>query len=409
MTPSTTAPDDGRYDTEHTTTSSADTLTRQEATAWRCLTHGLGVDLRRRLIPLVRTNLVALEAACRILQAAGLSPLPRIWTLHLTLACARPTDATALERAFAAGPGNREQGVRQALDPNVTITVDRLPHRRAAGPGDGPVHGPYEASLLVTLTAQVRACTGDDARAHALAAVHRAVAALPAPAVDLPAVQAVVLDPDPRDPTDLSVDRDAPDTPYTPPPSREASTEATTARYLAAQAWHHRVRQIRSALIEALRTGDLDDRPGAHAPYQLVDDLLRGLGLPGLPTAHLYEITAAIPLTVTADSPTAARIAAYHLARDAFALQQQYGLPITLSAMVREPTIHDSGTGTFQVTWHETYLVCLRAAHSPRLAEEAVRLQLSVLSDTVAAPATIPLQTAYLGEHADHRLEAHRD
>ncbi|MGN9811441.1 hypothetical protein ACTMSW_19050 [Micromonospora sp. BQ11] len=128
-----------------------------------------------------------------------------------------------------------------------------------------------------------------------------------------------------------------------------------------------------------------------------------------MPTAHLYEVTAAIPLTVAADNPTAARIAAYHLACDAFALQQQYGLPITLSAMVREPTITATGRGTFQVTWHETYLVCLRAAHSPRLAEEAVRLQLSVLTDTVPAIATIGLHTVYLGEHANHRLQAHRD
>ncbi|MGN9811442.1 hypothetical protein ACTMSW_19055 [Micromonospora sp. BQ11] len=214
MTPS-TAPYDGRYDTEHTTTSSADTFARQEATAWRCLTHGLGVELRRRLIHLVRTNLVALETACRVLQAVGLSPLPRIWTLHLALSCARPTDATAVVQLFTADPGNQEQGARQALDPNVTITVDLPPHRRAAGPGDGPVHSTYEASLLVTLTAQVRACTGDDARTQAVAAVHRAVAALPAPLVESLTVQAVTIDPDPRDPTDLSVERDAPYTPYT--------------------------------------------------------------------------------------------------------------------------------------------------------------------------------------------------
>jgi hypothetical protein len=115
------------------------------------------------------------------------------------------------------------------------------------------------------------------------------------------------------------------------------------------------------------------------------------------------------PLTVDVDTPAAALIAAYRLVRDATATCPQYGLPISVSVTVREPDITALGTGGFQVTWYETYLVCLRATHAPRLAEHAVRLQLSVLAETLSHIATVPLSTAYLGEHVDHRLDPDRD
>ncbi len=175
------------------------------------------------------------------------------------------------------------------------------------------------------------------------------------------------------------------------------------------QAWQSQVRRIRAALIDALITTELGDRSGGHTPYGIVNDLLVDLGLPGLPLAHLYEITAAIPLTVAADTPAAARIAAHRLVRDAAATCPQYGLPISASAAFREPDIIDCGTRRFQVTWYETYLVCLRATHAPRLAKHAVRLQLSVLAETVPHVASVPLTMAYLGEYVDHRLDPDRD
>jgi hypothetical protein len=209
----------------------------------------------------------------------------------------------------------------------------------------------------------------------------------------------------------MDVDTDAPHQPYAPPPSYGAGgiTEARTARRLTMEAWQHLVRQIRSELIDVLLAGDIDDQPGRNAPYGLVDDLLRDLGLPGLPHAHLYEITTAIRVTVTAETPDAARLAAYRILRDASATFPQYGLPITVSSTFRDPDIVPADAGGYRVTWRETYLVCLRATHSPRLAEHAVQLQLSVLAEQVPEIASIPLITAYLGEHIDHRLDPDRD
>ena len=76
---------------------------------------------------------------------------------------------------------------------------------------------------------------------------------------------------------------------------------------------------------------------------------------------------------------------------------------------IRDPDVVAAGAGSYRVTWHETYLVCLRATHSPRLAEHAVRLQLSVLAGELPDIATVPLSTVYLGEHIDHRLDPDRD
>jgi hypothetical protein len=207
------------------------------------------------------------------------------------------------------------------------------------------------------------------------------------------------------------VDTDAPRQPYTPPPGYGlgSTMEASTARRLAMQAWQHLVRQIRAELIDVLVAADIDDQPGRYAPYGLVDDLIRDLGLPGLPHAHLHEISTAVPVTVTADSPGTARLAAHRIMRDASATCPQYGLPITVSSTFRDPDIVAADSSGYRVTWRETYLVCLRATHSPRLAEHAVRLQLSVLAEQVPDIATVPLITAYLGEHIDHRLDPDRD
>jgi hypothetical protein len=168
--------------------------------------------------------------------------------------------------------------------------------------------------------------------------------------------------------------------------------------------------QIRKALLAALYHGGIDSRPGAHGPYAMIDDLLRGLGLPGLPRAHLYEITATIPTIVNAPSPAEARIAAWRLLRDASATTPQYGMPVIVAETFREPVITAADTGSYRVVWYETYLVCLRGSiPARRLAEAAVRIQLSLLTDEVPGITDAPLRIDYLGEHADHCLDPYRD
>ena len=110
---------------------------------------------------------------------------------------------------------------------------------------------------------------------------------------------------------------------------------------------------------------------------------------------------------MTADTPDAA----YRLLRDASATCPQYGLPITASSSstFRDPDIAAADADRCRVTWRETYLVCVRATHSPRLAEHTVRLQPGVLADQVPNIDAVPLITAYLGEYIDHRLDPDRD
>lgn len=383
-----------------------------QATAWRHVTHALGVELRRRLIPLVRARLFPLDVACRVLQAAGLPPLPRMWTVQLAPNLSRHTHSTSPERAVTEMRDGLHQAVRQAvrqaLDLAATITFEQPPQALAAGPRDESGRRPYHILCQPVITATVRAETSDQAHTTTVALLR---AGLPGVDADLADPGVVYVDPDPHCAVELDVDTDGPHQPYTPPLVYGAggTIEAGTARRLAMQAWQHLVRQIRAALIDVLLTGDIDEQPGRHAPYGLIDDLLRELGLPGLPHAHLYEIATVIPVTVAADTPAVARLAAYRLMRDASTTSPQYGLPITHSSTFRDPDFVAAGDGSYRVMWRETYLVCLRATHSPRLAEHAVRLQLSVLADELPDIATVPLSTVYLGEHIDHRLDAAHD
>jgi hypothetical protein len=250
----------------------------EQATAWRILTHALGVDLRHRLIPLITAGIFPLDTASEILTTSGLPPLPRLWHTDL--------DAVS-QRAEIAGA-------------------------RAARDREG--------------------------------AAYRGQAAL-----------------------------------------------------------------IRTALLTALDQGDIDSRSGVHAPFATVDDLLRNLGLTGLPRAHLHEVTAAIPLLVSASSAPEARIAAYRLLREVSATTPQYGMPITVAETFREPDITADRAGSYRVTWYETYLVCLRGIPAERLAEAVVRIQLGVLAADVPGIRDAPLHTTYLGEHVDHRLDPGRD
>lgn len=380
----------------------------QEAAAWRHLTHALGVELRRRLIPLVRANLVPLEVACRILRAAGLPALPQMWTVHIGANLRRRASSTSLNQAVTVFRDDLHQAVRRVLGPAATVAFEQPPQALAAGPRDASGHRSYDIWGQPVITCVVRAETGHQARITAVAALTAGLAELPGVEANLGAADA---DPDPGTAAELDVDIDAPHRPYSPPPvhRRAHLIEARTARRLAMQAWQHQVRQIRAALIEVLIAGDIDDRPGCHAPYGLIDDVLRDLGLPGLPYAHLYEVTVAVPLAVTADTPAAARLAAYRAVRDASATCPQYGLPITISATHREPDIVADGEDGYRVTWHDSYLVCLRGAHCTRLAEQATRLQLGVLADELPQVATVPLSTVYLGEYIDHRLDPDRD
>lgn len=402
-----TPPGNPAPDTERPEPQTGAAIVWQEAAAWRHLTHALGVELRRRLIPLVRANLVPLQVACRILRAADLPPLPQMWTVRLATNLRRRATSTSPDRAATAFRDDLHQAVRQALGP-ATVTFEQPPQALAAGPRDACGHRSYDTWGQPVITAVVRAETGHPAPTTAVAALTVGLAGLPGVEADLGAGDA---EPDPSTPVELDVDIDAPHLPYRSPPVHRPAhlIEACTARRLAIEAWQHQVRQIRAALIEVLIAGDIDDRPGCHAPYGLIDDLLRDLGLPGLPRAHLYEITVAIPLTVTADTPAAARVAAYRAVRDASATCPQYGLPITISATHREPDIVTDGEDRYRVIWHDSYLVCLRGAHCMRLAEQAARLQLGVLADELPQVATVPLSTVYLGEYIDHRLDPDRD
>jgi hypothetical protein len=396
--------------TSHTNPAAA-VVVRDEAAAWRRLTHALGVALRRRLIPLVRARLFSLDVACRILHGAGLPPLPRMWTVQLTVNLRRSVHSTSLDRAVTAFRDDLHQAALQALGPATTVTFYQPPQATVVGGRDESGNRSYDVWAQPAVIAAVRAETGHAAQTTTVETLLAALADLPGAKADLDNQTRVHVEPGPDSTFELDVDTDAPYQPYIPPPSHggQGITEARTARRLAMQAWQHLARQIRAELIDVLLTGDIDDQPGRHAPYGLVDDLLRDLGLPGLPHAHLYEISTAVPVTVIADSPAAARLAAYRLIRDASATCPQYGLPITVSSTFRDPDIVARDAGGYQVTWHETYLVCLRATHSPRLAEHAVRIQLSVLAEQEPDVATVPLVTAYLGEHIDHRLNPDRD
>jgi hypothetical protein len=381
---------------------------RQEADAWRCLAHALNVEVRRRLIPLVRANLMPHDLACRVLDDAGLPALPRLWTVRLTPVVRRHTHVTSTEQAITALRHDLDHAISQTFGPPATVTFDQPPQASATGRRERTGRRPYtihgQPMLVVTVRAETRR------QAYVSAGTLLATALRSLPGVEVGDAVAIHVEPDPHGPVELDVDTDAPPLPYTPPPVPAGTlTEARAARQVAKQAWQYQARRIRAALIDALLTADFGDSPGGHGPYGIVNDLLVELGLAGLPHAYRYEITAAIPLTITADTPAAARITAYRLVRDAAATCPQYGLPISTSATFREPDITESGTGGFEVTWYETYLVCLRATHAPRLAEHAVRLQLSVLAETLPHIAEVPLTTAYLGEHIDHRLDPERD
>lgn len=382
-----------------------------EAAAWRHLTHALGVEARRQLIPLVRVNVVPLEVASRVLHRAGLSPLPSIWQVQLYASVTRKTSSTSQDRAAGAFHEEMNQAVRQALGPAATLTFEQPPQAWAAGPRGGAGLTPYDISSHPVITAPVRADTCHQARTESVAALLDALTGLAGVTADLDSTARLHVEPDPDTPTELDVDTDAPYQPYTPPPRYGAVqlTEALTARDLAIQAWQRQAKQLRSALIDALVIGDIFASPGAHAPYSTIDDLLRQLGLPGLPHAHQYEISAAIPLTVAADSPHEAHLAAYRMVRSAAATCPQFGLPITISATHRPPDIVEDGENGYRVTWHETYLVGLRGTHCTRLAEQAARLQLSVLTGDLPHVSAAALTTVYLGEHADHRLDPDHD
>jgi len=396
---------------ELTDTGTPASILYAEAAAWRRLTHALGVELRRRLIPLVRARLLPLDVACGVLHAAGLPPLPRMWRVKLAPTVTRQASHTSLDQAVTTLRDLLGQATRQALGPAATIAFERPPQALAAGPRNRAGLRPYDIWSQPTITALVRAETGRQARTKAVVMLRDALYELSGVMANVGDGASVQAEPDPYQPVELDVDTDAAHQPYTPPPSYGAEhiTQARTARYLAMQAWQHLVRRLRAALIDVLLFGDVDAKAGRHAPYGLIDDLLRDLGLPGLPRAHQYEIATAIPLTVTADSPAAARLASYRLVRDACAAQPRYGLPISVSSTVREPDIIGVGERSYKVTWHQTYLICLRAIQSPRLAEQTVRLQLNVLAHELPDIATVPLTTVYLGEHIDHRLDPDQD
>mgnify|MGYP001385164946 CR=1 FL=1 len=410
-TPDTPAPPPARPEPPAGATVTAAAVVWQEVAAWRRLTHALGDEVRRRLIPLVRANLVPLDVACQILQRAGLPPLPRRWAVQLAPAVTRRASATSPDQAVQTFRDELHLAVRQALGPAAIIAFDQPPQARATGPRDSAGRRPYDLWSQPVITATVRADTGDRARTTAVTRLLDELAGLVGVTADLDNAARVQVEPDEHTPVELDVDADAPFQPHPLPPlfGMGQLTEARTARHLAMQVRHHLAGQLRAALIDALVTGDLDAQPGRHAPYGLIDDLLRDLGLPGLPHAHQYEITTAIRLTVTADNPQTARVAAYRILRDASATCPQFGLPITVSSTHRDPEIVADGERSFQVTWHHSYLVCLRAAHCTQLAEQAVRLQLSVLADELPQIGTVPLTTVYLGEHVDHRLDPDRD
>lgn len=393
-----------------------------EAHTWRLLTHHLGIDLRRRMITLARHGLLPLDTACDILHAAGLPPLPRQWTVRADFDLTRPSSQTTDDRTDDAVRDALDQAIRAALGPSATV---EYPQRHATPPPDTPTDNGDTTCREIrehpVVTALVRAEDRDQAWERMVAALRAAVASLPDTRAGLDRPDVAYIDPDPHDPQELhelNADTDAPYEPFTLPAAcvgrRLTLSEARTARRLARQAWQQRVRDIRAALINAAVHGDIDPRPGQHEAYRLVNELLTDVGLAGLPRAHQYEVTATIPFTVTADDPKAARLAAYRLVRDASATHAQYGLPITIASTFRQPIIIADRTPAtdgpaYRVTWYETYLVCLRGIRSTPLAEQVIRLQLSVLADTLPGRTPITLNTTHLGERVDHRLDPARD
>ena len=88
---------------------SADTVelaaTSQRTHAWWIITAGLGVELPRRLIPLVAAGMFPFDAACEVLQACDLLPLSRLWHAELQVRVTRRVAATG-PRAAVDIPGH---------------------------------------------------------------------------------------------------------------------------------------------------------------------------------------------------------------------------------------------------------------------------------------------------------------
>ena len=134
-------------------------ILRQEAIARRHLTHSLGVELRRRLIPLVRANLMPLDVACRVLHRAGLTPLPRRWTVQLAPAITRTGSYTDADQAIRAFRNDLDQAAQAALGHAVTVQHPRPPQAVASSnPGADEVSA-YDVWGWPVVTAQVRAET----------------------------------------------------------------------------------------------------------------------------------------------------------------------------------------------------------------------------------------------------------
>jgi hypothetical protein len=282
-----------------------------------------------------------------------------MWTVQLALAVTRQAAHATVDQALNAFHDDLDRAIREALGPSVLIDYPRPSQAQSTfNSPDSEDAGStrYEIWGHPVLTARVPAQTQHQAQARAVKRWRAAFAGLPGIEVDLGDPDGVYVEPYPYGPVELDVDTDALPEAFTPPPGHDGGrhiTEARTMQRQALQAWQYQVRQIRAALIDVLVNAEV--------------------------------------------------------VCDAFAVHPQDGLPITYTYTFREPFIVAAGAGSYRVEWHETYLVCLRATHSTRLAEHAVRLQLGVLADALPGIATIRLTTAYLGEHIDHRLEPDRD
>ncbi|GGL17375.1 hypothetical protein [Mangrovihabitans endophyticus] len=384
----------------------------EQALAWRILTHTLDVRLRRRLIELVTADEILLGDACEMLHAAGLTPLPRPWTLVLGATITCHTHHPDLTGAHTTAAEIVDRVARRTLGEHTSaelVDAELAPAGQAC-----TLPGPCrELRAHAHVATQIRATTPDDADHTATAARQRLAAAWATAGVSCAQHTGHHTEPDPGAAATLDPDTDAPLT-RCPPPAphgvlRGDVEAADLRRRLAEAAYEQRARDVRRALISGLVYTGLGRLAGEHRPYALIDDLLRELGLPGLPRAHLYRVAATVPVTVPASSNREARRAAYRLLRDAAAHVPQNGLPLTGSMHVREPEVTALTGGGYAVAWHETYLVSLRATHAPRLAEAAVRIQLSILADTVAHIAQVPLHTRYLGRRVDHRLDPDHD
>ncbi|GAB4054790.1 hypothetical protein [Catellatospora paridis] len=386
-------------------------LTPAERTAMRHIarlqTTLLAARARRVAIAAVRAGWWQHHSADVALTANGLPGLPMIWPIHLHLPLRRTLLAADAQTAIADARRDITATIGRVFDhdqPLLHLTITSA-SPDTTGPAETNGHH-YLIDATAVLAMPTIATSDRDAyaQARALAAERLAgqddLALRGAPACYLPADHSVhdlgapVLDPDVDGPdsTGLQCALAGDSLQDTPEPDAVAAATSVLERLR---------RSLRRHIIDAIGDGIGNQRGDDGHHY--ADQILTAMGLDPLPRSWQYHVTATITHTITADSPQHARTASFRQLRDISPTTPQRALPLTYpDDLDPGPRIDQVGPGRYRVTLEMTYLVCLRGANCPVLAEAAVREQLTTFEPAHAA---LPLRLTALGRRVDRILD----